>query len=251
MIPSPAQQPQREHCDHEHRCDDYECYCNHTFPCPSYKCGKDTRPHPPAPRPPCEECQYQARIDAAARTATLATQKEYLGILDSELPDYDCRARLKHLIRNSIRQSTTAEAGHRCDPCHPTQPECGPCDPRPIGICKEGTVTTIGEDETYIECHSLNECDYQASSDGSHPFCTREDAALAIAEHHRREAGAPPMTAEHLSACNGCKSNETDTVGYGYSEYTDEQLSAGKVFCTKYHGWVVPCKERQPTCGAS
>ena len=53
-----------------------------------------------------------------------------------------------------------------------------------------------------------------------------------------------------MTACDGCRSNETHTVGYGYSDYADEQLNAGKVFCVKYHGWVVACKERQPTCGA-
>ena len=45
----------------------------------------------------------------AARTATLAAQKEYLEILNSELPDYDCRARLKHLIRESLRRHQAGE----------------------------------------------------------------------------------------------------------------------------------------------
>jgi len=54
--------------------------------------------------------------------------------------------------------------------------------PAPIGTCPHGSPVHIGEDEDYIECHSLNECNYRASSDGPHPLCTREAAALALAE---------------------------------------------------------------------
>jgi len=56
---------------------------------------------------------------------------------------------------------------------------------------------------------------------------------------------------EGWSPCFNCKDNETHTVGYGQTDYADEQLKAGRVFCTAYHGWVVPCKERQPTCGGA
>ena len=57
-----------------------------------------------------------------------------------------------------------------------------PTAARPIGTCPHGSPVHIGEDEDYIECHSLNECNYRASSDGPHPLCTREAAALALAE---------------------------------------------------------------------
>ena len=62
-----------------------------------------------------------------------------------------------------------------------------PDKPRPPGLCPQGTPVHVGSDEDYIECHSINECDYQASSDGPHPLCTREEAALAVAEAAEQE----------------------------------------------------------------
>lgn len=51
------------------------------------------------------------------------------------------------------------------------------------------------------------------------------------------------------SPCDTCPDNETNEVEWGLSKYCDDQLKANKVFCNRYHGWVVPCKVRQPTCG--
>jgi len=49
MIPD-AQQPQREHCEHEHPCGWWECYAE-DIPCNREGCIDDTRtrPHTPAP----------------------------------------------------------------------------------------------------------------------------------------------------------------------------------------------------------
>jgi hypothetical protein len=52
------------------------------------------RPHTPdKPRPPCEECVYQERIDKAARTATLEAREEVLDLMSNYLAEhiYTCR----------------------------------------------------------------------------------------------------------------------------------------------------------------
>jgi len=69
---------QPQHCDHECVCVSYpDKYYGNSPPCDTskgtrYKCPHDTRsrPHNSTPRPPCEECIYQAQ--SAEHDATVA-----------------------------------------------------------------------------------------------------------------------------------------------------------------------------------
>jgi len=107
-----AQQPQREHCEHEAVCEDFEDY-NSSYdypPCGIRICADDirTRPHTQAPErkvccascpcstPDCEEdcpewvennALLEARFNDIARTATLKTlDKLVLAIADMGFP---------------------------------------------------------------------------------------------------------------------------------------------------------------------
>ena len=69
-------------------------------------------PHPAAPVPysiphafpPTKHTTLEEHDAAIAKAERERVLKEYLEILNSELPDYDVRARLKHLMRGSLRQ---------------------------------------------------------------------------------------------------------------------------------------------------
>ena len=80
-----TQQP--EHCEHE-------CYYKKNIlndRCNIPRCQYDTRtrPHTQTPRPPCEECHYQERIDAAERKAQAATLALIEELLKMEVTDCD------------------------------------------------------------------------------------------------------------------------------------------------------------------
>jgi hypothetical protein len=145
MPQKPAQQPQREHCDHECVCERYK----HSFfgvrnlSCDTevtkIVCSHDTRTrsHPPAP----EQCPYwgnrfgmmvckyreigDARDEhdsAIARTATLAERERVLGdvegvvafcnALHADPLEEKTRLRIR-AYAESLRQSTTAEKQER------------------------------------------------------------------------------------------------------------------------------------------
>jgi hypothetical protein len=56
----------------------------------------------------------------------------------------------------------------------------------------------------------------------------------------------PMSNGSLICACDTCISKSQ--VLRGVSHYADTQMDKGNIFCLKI-GWVVPCKERQASCG--